>query len=50
MFYEKIHKIYGDTIAAKMGDSTEVRGYLVNLMHYTHTHKGPLDVMDYIFQ
>ena len=49
MFYEKIHKIYGP-ISAKMGDSTEVRSYLVNLMDYTHTHKGPLDVMDYIFQ
>lgn len=48
-FYEQSHKVYCKSIATKVGDSTEVRGYLVNLMYYTATHKGAIDVMDYLY-
>lgn len=42
LFFQHLLKVYRHSIAAKVGDISEVRGYLVNLMYYTATHKGPL--------
>lgn len=49
-FNYNLHRFYRQTIAPKVVESNEVRGFMVNLMYATATHEGSIDVMDYIWK
>jgi hypothetical protein len=47
--YHLLHKILCHTISVKQGDKSQIRGWLINTLHYLEKGKR-LDIMYYIYE